>query len=77
MLAGFFRKETSNGSGVPRERTSLELLSLAFENNCIKTNRDSPILLAAIMQFRDSSFWQGSIKFMQTFTWVLQKEGIK
>jgi len=29
-----------------------------FENNCVKTNEDRPILSAALVFGRDSSFWQ-------------------
>jgi len=32
----------------------LELISLGFENNCVKISTDR----AAIMQIKDSSFWQ-------------------
>ena len=50
-----------------------------FENNCVKTNEDKPILSVIGICARDSSFWQykvyvAKIRFMCTFARVLLGE---
>jgi len=41
------------------------------KNNCVKTNKDRHILLAAQIFGRDSSFWHYNYRFVQIFGRVL------